>query len=549
MNGTRHGGYPLGGRIKAVAVTFIMKIIMLLVGLMGPLTALSETKPTRLTNDLRIELDVNQLDRITRANARVAAAKASVDSDPLKPIFHIMAAAGSTGDPNGLIYAKGKYHVFFQHSPEFLWGIPVEEWPEGKHGHPGVGWGHVASLDGVYWVHEPIAIMPERGSYDPTHCASGAAVVADDGTPTIFYTAAEPQTQCIARSQDTNLRYWLKDQNNPIIFEPQIKNFRKGGFRDPFLWREGKIWQLITCGATTDKGGMAVHFQSENLTHWKYVGAFADGMGPHCIAWECPNFMRFGDRGLLIVSPLFDNLQGTDHAPRGSVAYTIAPYKDGGQFTPGEWKPLDIGSPNDFYATQCLKTPDGRYLLWSMIIGGGSTGHNWSGKLSLPRVITLRSDGLLGQEPAPELNKLRRAHWGETNLDLTGGHTLAIKSTTCEIIAEIEIGNAKLVGMDVRASDDFSTKTRIAYDVNHSTLDIDGHKAEFKLLEGEEVLRLHAFVDRSVMEAFVNRRECGTVQPLQNINDQAIRLFSEGGKDRIRSVDVWEMGSIWERPK
>ena len=507
----------------------------------------ARAKHADMAHDPSIQLDVNQLDRITRADAYVATEQASVDSDPLKPMFHIMAAAGSTGDPNGLIYAKGKYHVFFQHSPYMVWGKPVAEWPEGKVG-PQVSWGHVSSVDGVYWQHEPIAIMPQPGSYDPGLCASGSAVMADDGTPTIFYTAAEPQTQCIARSQDPNLRYWRKDPNNPILYEPKINNFRKGGFRDPFLWREGKTWNLITCGATTDQGGMAVHFQSENLTNWTHVGALAEGMGPHCVAWECPTFMRFGDQSVLVVSPLFDNLQDTDHAPRGSVSYTIGPYKNGSTFTPGEWKPLDIGSPNDFYATQCLKTPDGRYLLWSMIIGGGSPGHNWSGKLSLPRVITVRPDGLLSQAPAPELKQLRRAHWGKTNLDLAGEHTLAIKSATCEIIAEIEIGTAKVVGLDVRASDDFSTKTRISYDASRSILDISGHKAGFKLLAGEHVLRLQVFVDRSVMEAFVNGRLCGTVQPFQDINDKAIRLFSEGGTARIRSVGIWEMGSVWARP-
>jgi len=40
--------------------------------------------------DMQIELDVNHLDRLTRANMRVAAKKALVDRDPLRPIYHIM---------------------------------------------------------------------------------------------------------------------------------------------------------------------------------------------------------------------------------------------------------------------------------------------------------------------------------------------------------------------------------------------------------------------------------------------------------------------------
>lgn len=507
-----------------------------------------ETEKTVGDGDMSVTLDLKHFERCMRANMRVAAKKADVDGDPQKPIFHIMPAAGGCGDPNGPIYAKGKYHIFFQHSPEMVWGKPVEEWEEYEGSYSHTGWGHASSKDLVYWEHEPIAIMPEKGSYDPNLCASGSTVIDDDGTPTIFYTAAEPQKQCIARSVDPNLRWWRKDPNNPIISEPEVKDYLKGGFRDPFLWREGTTWNMIVCGAIRGVGGMAVHFRSENLLDWKYVGPFATGMGEHCLAWEVPSLMRFGDMAVLMVSPLFDNLEATDHAPRGDVSYTIASYVDGGKFKPGDWKKIDIGGPNNFYANQCMKTPDGRYLLWGMNIGGGSPGHDWSTHLSLPRVITLRPDGLLGQEPPVELEKLRRAHWGKKNKELNGEYKLDVKSTTFEIIAEIEVGDAKTVGMDLRASEDFSTKNHIYYDVKNAKLHLDGFSADFQLLEEEEVFRLHIFVDRSVVEAFINRRECGTVRAFNDPNHKAMRLFSDGGTARIRSVDVWEIGSIWQHP-
>lgn len=498
--------------------------------------------------DMRIEMDLNHLDRLTRANARVAAKKASVDSDPFKPIFHIMPAAGACGDPNGPIYARGKYHMFFQHAPEFEWGKPAEEWEEGQPGYSGTGWGHVSSADLAYWEHEPIALMPERGSYDPNLCASGCTVIADDGTPTIFYTAAEPQTLCIARSRDPNLRWWLKDKNNPILLEPEIENYVQGGFRDPFIWREGPTWQMIVCGAVRGEGGAVPYFRSENLMDWEYIGLFAAGMGEHCLAWECPNFLQFGDSGVLIVNSLFDNLQDSDHAPRGAVSYTIAPYGGNGDFTPGEWKSIDIGGPNNFYASNSMRTSDGRWLLWGMNLGGGSPGHHWTTNLSLPRVVRVRPDGRLGQEPPVELQQLRRAHWGAVDQPLVEECQLGIESNTCEILAEIEVGSASIVGLDVRASDDFANKNRIAYDAVSKELRLDGHSADFELLEDEDVLRIHAFLDRSVFEVFVNRRECGTVQPFHNIENKAMRLFSEGGAAEVRSVDVWEMGSIWEQP-
>jgi beta-fructofuranosidase len=252
--------------------------------------------------------------------------------------------------------------------------------------------------------------------------------------------------------------------------------------------------------------------------------------------------------GVLIVSPLFDNLQNTNHAPRSHVVYTIAPYGGAGEFSPGKWKSIDIGGPNNFYASNCMKAPDGRWLLWGMNLGGGSPGHHWTTNLSLPRVLTLRPDGLLGQDPPIELQGLRRAHWGERDKALNGEYLVDVKSNACEIIAEFEVGDARIVGMDVRASNDFRSKNRIAYDTENAKLRLDGYSVDFELLEGENLLRLHAFVDRSVLEVFVNRRECGTLRPFHNIEDKAIRLFTEGGAARIRSIDIWEMGSIWSQP-
>lgn len=534
-------------RLSRPRISSYTSIVLAVILSSGVIGSAQETKKAIRQGDMPVTVDLRHLERCWRADMRVAAKKAGADSDPFKPIFHVMPAAGSCGDPNGPIYANGKYHLFFQHAPELVWGKPVEQWEEYEGVYSHTGWGRASSRDLVYWEHEPIALMPEKGSCDPNLCASGSAVVADDGTAMIFYTAAEPQRQCIARSVDPNLRWWRKDPANPIISEPAVPGFIRGGFRDPYLWREGDAWHMIVGGGIRNVGGTALHFRSTNLTDWTYTEPLAAGMGEHCIAWECPNFLPLeGGKALLFVSPLFDNLT-TDSAPRGDVVYTIASYQGDGKFQPGAWNRMDMGGPNNFYATQALKTPDGRWLLWGMNLGGGSPGHDWTTHLSLPRVLTLRSDGLLGQEPPAELQKLRRAHWGETDKALEGEHPLGVKSNTFEIVAEIEVGDAKAVGMDLRASDDFQTSSRIWLDVENSELHADGYSSDFKLLEDEQdLLLLHAFVDRSVIEVFINRRRCATIRAFRDIEAKAMRLFSQDGAARIRSVDVWEMGSIWE---
>ncbi len=50
----------------------------------------------------------------------------SEPADADRPTFHIMPRAGWLNDPNGLIYHKGYYHVFYQHVPDscdWNWGL------------------------------------------------------------------------------------------------------------------------------------------------------------------------------------------------------------------------------------------------------------------------------------------------------------------------------------------------------------------------------------------------------------------------------------------
>ena len=68
-------------------------------------------------------------------------------------------------DPNGLLYFKGKNHLFYQHNPF-----------ENKWGH--MSWGHAVSKVLVHWEHLPIAIREENGIM----IFSGSAVMDDNNT-------------------------------------------------------------------------------------------------------------------------------------------------------------------------------------------------------------------------------------------------------------------------------------------------------------------------------------------------------------------------------
>lgn len=67
----------------------------------------------------------------------------------IKQIGHLKAPGNWMNDPNGFIYYKGKYHLFYQYFPYgTVWGT--------------MHWGHAISDDLVNWEHQGIALFPQN---------------------------------------------------------------------------------------------------------------------------------------------------------------------------------------------------------------------------------------------------------------------------------------------------------------------------------------------------------------------------------------------------
>jgi len=121
-----------------------------------------------------------------------------------------------------------------------------------------------------------------------------------------------------------------------------------------------------------------------------------------------------------------------------------------------------------------------------------------------------------------------------------------------------ERGDAAEVGVGVRCSPDGDEATYIMYnseeqqvviDTRHSsnatTLHQDVYIAPCAL-DGDELVTLHIFLDRSAIEVFANDRCAAAVRVYPTRpNSDGLQLFARGGSARLVSLDVWCMRSIW----
>jgi sucrose-6-phosphate hydrolase SacC (GH32 family) len=209
-------------------------------------------------------------------------------NEKYRPQFHFTPIRNWMNDPNGLLYYKGKYHLFFQHNPQAnVWG--------------NMSWGHAVSTDLYSWKELPVAIncTPTSGIF------SGSAVVDFENTsgfgtkenPPIvaIYTEHQNdesnQSQCLAYSVDEGLTF-TKYEGNPVL------DINLPDFRDPKVsWIDG---QWIMTLALPQEFKISF-YSSPNLKEWTHLSDFGPAAEVGGI-WECPDLFQLGDKWVLIVS-------------------------------------------------------------------------------------------------------------------------------------------------------------------------------------------------------------------------------------------------------
>lgn len=490
-----------------------------------------------------------------------------LSQDRHRPRYHLMPPSSWLNDPNGPLYWRGKYHLFYQYAPTISnFGLKY--------------WGHALSSDLVHWKNLGIALAPTPGGPDKNGCWSGSAVI-HDGVPTLIYTGATwseeneraarakglvPERQMVATAadpKDDNLLHWTKISENPVLPSPPA-GLKVTGWRDPCVWREGKTWCMVIGSGEAGVGGMALLYTSPDLKTWTYLHPLAvarpdanalNRSRPWGAMWECPDFFLLNGKPVLLVA-------------RGN-SFLIGSYSDR-KFQQQYSGQIDYGSAA--YAQKTMEDGKGRRIWWAWLHEKRSmkaqAAAGWAGVMSLPRLLTLQSDRSLGVEPVPELKVLRRdaRHISACTIAEHGPLLLdGVRGDCLEIEAEFDPGSARQFGLRVRSNREGTEQTLVGYDRDTSQIFSDTSLSSADpetetaagafspnrgvqrgpLELGSQPFRLRIFVDASVIESFTNGRVSlsDRVYPADPAS-LGVGLFAKGGAAHLRSMTVWTLAPI-----
>ncbi|KAK3041077.1 hypothetical protein RJ639_026874 [Escallonia herrerae] len=462
-------------------------------------------------------------------------------------------SASSLKDPNGPLFYKGWYHLFYQYNPDgAVWGNIV--------------WGHAISRDLIHWRHLPIAMVADHW-YDINGVWTGSATVLPDGQVVMLYTGSTNESVQVqnlaypANLSDPLLVDWVKYSGNPVLVPPSGIHFKD--FRDPTTaWStsEGK-WR-ITIGSKFNKTGISLVYETKDFISYELLDGLLHAV-PGTGMWECVDFYP--------VSKLEEN--GLDTSVDGpGVKHVVKASLDDTKI--------------DYYA---VGTYDGASGIWTPDDPKG-----------IPRTILFdkKTGSNILQWPIEEVEKLRLNSDQFNQLEVRAGSVVSLdvsSGSQLDIMAEFEVDKEALqringtdveykcsanggaaergalgpFGLLVLADENLTEQTPVYFyiakgangnlktffctDQSRSSEATDVDKSIYgstvPVLKGER-LHMRILVDHSIVESFAQGgRSCITsrVYPTKAIyGDARLFLFNNATETEITaSLKIWQMSSAY----
>jgi len=206
---------------------------------------------------------------LIKSAAQLLAAN-TIDNQGINSCFSYTPNRGWVNDPNGLVYAAGIYHLFYQHNPY-------------SNEDTNISWGHATSPDLVNWTDKGVAILFNKTAQIQRFSGSAVVNSTNAGCPAAgrrivaIFTDADNKTGTQAQSiaySDDGITFKLY-AGNPVIPSPPSQYASEyRNFRDPkvFWYEPKKTWLMVVVLSDIRK---VLFYWSPNLLQWTYKGEFS----------------------------------------------------------------------------------------------------------------------------------------------------------------------------------------------------------------------------------------------------------------------------------
>ncbi len=466
-----------------------------------------------------------------------------------RPQIHYTPAINWMNDPNGLVYANGTYHMFYQYNPQGnQWG--------------NMSWGHATSTDLMHWTEQPVALTRD----DLGAIFSGSCVIDKDNTAgfgagamVALYTSAGEKAP-VEGKQQQSIAYSTDGGKNFTRFtgNPVIKN-DDDNLRDPKVFWHEPTHKWVMALAKGWKKGVEL-YGSTDLKTWQHLSTFFLPLnGRPDLQWECPDLMQMGNKWVMLVSvnpggPLVGSGMMYFTGNFDGTTFTADNAGDGQTPVTPQW--LDYGMDN--YAGVTWSNTGDRHIMigwmnnWSY--SGDVPCSPWRSAFTLPRELSLteyEGKPLLCSTVVKEIDQIA-GQWQQLTVDGSSAATIEAKDAyqlrltiAMDKNTTVALANDanELFSFDIRTATRTLTAHRTATSGRtnfNGTFSIPSMNAPL-CVDGNEVT-LDIFVDQSSVEIFTQQ---GTMSMTNLVFPQKIynQLTVTGAtcKAQVRALkSVWQ---------
>jgi sucrose-6-phosphate hydrolase SacC (GH32 family) len=457
----------------------------------------------------------------------------SKDGTPINDItlnYHLMHPGGDSepGDPNLAFWLDGVYHL------HYIIRHPFQ-------GPNGFSFVHVSSPDMLHWTWRKTNL---QRAFTGHGMFSGTGFLTKEGKPAAIYNGWGSDRIQIAIAKDNSLEQWEK----PYPFGLAV-----GGDPDCFLI--GDTYYAIS------SGGNPPLFKSKDLRSWTPAGnLLAHDLSDVIIGEDisCGNFFRLGNKWMLLC---ISHTLGCRYyiGDWDAKAERFVPERHGRM----NWRREDqalYGFLNvaDFFAPESLLAADDRRVMWAWCATlGAKDGRNMRSIQSLPRELSLDADGSLRIRPLRELQSLRYNHLVLREMQVTAladrvpmpsiSFTQRLAKWTGDaveirIVIRREHVARRLLGF-MLFPDGQGGGLPILLRPDTRTLRVGTTDAPFSVadLPAGEDLEMRIFIDKYLVEVFVNDRQAVVAAHLDYAGKQGLDVITVAVPTTIESVEVWNL--------